>query len=70
MPCQGEVYRHKKRSSSYTVVGRARLQTNRPLRDDEPLVVYQGSDGKLWARPVEEFCDGRFELLPKGDESL
>ena len=63
-PQGGEVYRHKQRGGSYAVVGRARLQTNRQLRDEEPLVIYRGDDGTLWARPIEEFCDGRFELLP------
>lgn len=69
-PREGDVYRHRRRDSSYTVVGRASLQTNRPLGDDETLVIYRGKDGALWARPLEEFCDGRFELLPNGVEPL
>jgi hypothetical protein len=63
-PRPGEVYRHRRRGTSYTVVGRANLQTDRPLGDDEALVIYRDKDGGLWARPVREFRDGRFEPAP------
>jgi hypothetical protein len=56
-------WRHKARGSVYEEIGRAVLQTNRKLGDDVDLVVYRGPDGSLWARPVEEFMDGRFESL-------
>jgi hypothetical protein len=56
-----ETYRHLRRGSLYTVVGRATLQTDRPLTDDQELIVYKGVDGYLWARPSDEFCDGRFQ---------
>jgi hypothetical protein len=65
-PHEGEVYRHRRRGTLYTVIGRANLQTDHPLEDDEPLVIYRGKDGELWARPVREFRDGRFEPAPKG----
>jgi hypothetical protein len=68
-PRKGQVYRHKQRGSCYTVVGRASLQANRPVDDEEVLVIYRGKDGKLWARLVEEFRDGRFELLSSRIES-
>lgn len=63
-PRNGDVYRHTRRGSSYTVVGRASLQTANLVRDNEVLVIYKGENGELWARPIQEFCDGRFELLP------
>jgi hypothetical protein len=65
-PDDGEVYRHRRRGTLYTVIGRANLQTDHPLEDDEALVIYRDKDGKLWARPVREFRDGRFEPAPKG----
>jgi hypothetical protein len=63
-PLAGEVYRHRGRGTFYTVIGRANLQTDRPIADDEALVIYRGKDGELWARPVREFRDGRFEPVP------
>jgi hypothetical protein len=57
-------WRHKVRGSVYEEIGLASLQTARPVRDKTVLVVYQGSDGTLWARPKTEFQDGRFERLP------
>lgn len=31
--------------------------------EGDRLVIYKGSDGKLWAREVSEFRDGRFETI-------
>lgn len=60
----GEVYRHKKRNTAYIVIGEAELQTaTGDLVDGSALVVYQGVDGKMWAREEGEFHDGRFERL-------
>lgn len=57
-------YRHKARSTIYTVVGEATLQTAIPVRDGTPVVVYRAdADGQLWVRPVGEFADGRFERV-------
>lgn len=56
-----EIYRHRRRGTLYTVVGRAILQTDRPLSDEQELVVYTGGDGRLWARPIRELYDGRFQ---------
>jgi hypothetical protein len=56
-------YKHRRRGTTYTVLGRAVLQTDLPLADNHELVVYAGADGRLWARPSEEFFDGRFEVV-------
>jgi hypothetical protein len=62
-----EIYRHRRRGTLYAVVGRAVLQTNRPLSDDQEVVVYKGVDGHLWARPIDEFYDGRFQRAEGSD---
>ena len=44
-------YRHKKRGTTYDVVGLASLQTETPLSDFAPVVVYRCREtGILWAR--------------------
>jgi hypothetical protein len=57
--------RHKKRGTEYVEIGRAVLQNSHDmhLHDDDILVVYQGDEGRLFARPADEFEDGRFELV-------
>lgn len=52
--------RHVKRGSTYEVVAQAWLQTSKPLRDMEPMIVYRADDGTYWVRPESEFSDGRF----------
>lgn len=53
--------RHLKRGTEYEVIGTARLQSAKPVRDMDPVVVYRADkDGTLWARAEGEFCDGRF----------
>lgn len=56
-------HRHKKRGTLYRVLGNAGVQVEGSLVDEDVVVVYQGEDGKLWARAHEEFHDGRFEAL-------
>lgn len=57
-------YRHKKRGTLYTVLGVGTLQCSaNELLDNQPIVVYRGEDGELWARGVAEFHDGRFEAV-------
>lgn len=60
----GLTYRHKKRGTTYKVVGRADLQAGEPCPEGTTLVVYRCLEtGALWARPDTEFYDGRFEVL-------
>jgi hypothetical protein len=57
-------FRHKKRGTLYTAVGIVHLQsTGGPVEEGTPLMIYMGMDGKLWARPKDEFFDGRFEAV-------
>ncbi len=37
--------------------------------DMREVAIYRGADGSLWARPVEEFNDGRFAPLPTNSEA-
>lgn len=48
----------------YRLVSSVTLQTAEPLGDEAFLALYQGENGLFWARPAEEFWDGRFALLP------
>jgi hypothetical protein len=57
-------HRHKKRGSTYRVVGEGRIQCDMALKDMAYVTIYQGEKGDLWARPTLEFEDGRFEPLP------
>jgi hypothetical protein len=57
-------WRHKKRGTTYTVVGECQVQAEEPLTDYEIAVVYRSeADGSLWVRRRSEFHDGRFETL-------
>lgn len=60
----GERWRHKKRGTTYTIVGKGELQMSEELVDGAPLVIYRGENGQLWARAEFEFYDGRFERVP------
>lgn len=72
-------HKHKKRGSSYRVVGEVRLQVSRPELldikaidhggvlaqvDNQMFTLYQGEDGVYSARHPDEFRDGRFEEKP------
>jgi hypothetical protein len=59
-------WKHKKRGTVYTEIGRGGLQSadTAKLDDGDVMVVYQGEDGEIWIRAEYEFLDGRFEALP------
>jgi len=64
-PGNGNVWRHKKRGSTYDVIGEAKIQADEPLTDYEVAVVYRCREtGDLWIRRKSEFYDGRFEPAP------
>jgi len=57
-------HEHLKSGGKYRKLGEGLLQTDEPISDMEPVVVYQGEDGRLWVRPVSEFGDvTRFKAL-------
>jgi hypothetical protein len=62
----GSRWRHVRRGTCYTVSGIARFQCSGDL-DDADVVIYREVGGRLWARPVAEFLDGRFEKV--GEEA-
>jgi hypothetical protein len=64
-PFAPTLYRHKKRGSLYSLIGVAEVQTFTPISDRDQLIIYRGYNEprKLWARPRDEFTDGRFEIV-------
>ena len=43
---------------------KAKLQTAEPIEDGTVLVIYRADeDGSIWARPRDEFLDGRFVAI-------
>lgn len=70
-------HRHVKTGGEYTLLGIGRMQSGnwigdvmggdgeyrRQSVDMREVAIYRGADGKLWARPSEEFEDGRFVAL-------
>lgn len=60
--------RHKIRGSVYTVLGVAKVQASKgSLQENQDVVVYQGQNGDIWVRGVDEFNDGRFEDVHESD---
>ena len=61
-------WRHKKRGTTYDLVGEAQVQANddSPLTDYEVVAVYRGANGELWVRRLSEFME-RFEAVPRVD---
>lgn len=59
-------WRHRKRGTTYTQIGIARLQVSGSVlpAEGDLLVIYRADhDGTLWARDSREFSDGRFEAI-------
>ncbi len=52
----GWLWTHTGKGGEYTHLGVAQLQTDVPLTDMAEVVVYHGSDGRLWARASVEFA--------------
>ena len=62
---QSSRWRHRKRGTCYQHIGLARVRSSiGSIHEGDELVIYRSeSDGALWARPVPEFHDGRFEKV-------
>jgi hypothetical protein len=56
-------YRHLKSGHIYAVTGIVLLEATLT-----PLVVYHGANNVTWARPFDEFMDGRFVLIQKNSD--
>ena len=55
----GAYYRHKKTGGAYQIVMFATIEATMV-----PAVIYaarRNGETERWIRPVDEFCDGRFE---------
>jgi hypothetical protein len=66
----GQLWRHKKRGTTYQVVSaHAALQCSaapefEAMFDDDYFVVYRSvATGTFYVRPAPEFADGRFERI-------
>lgn len=61
---EGSRIRHRKRGTTYTVIGFGRFQGDCSF-DGETVVMYAPglSPDRPWVRPLSEVCDGRFELV-------
>lgn len=58
-------YRHKKRGTTYDVLGVARVQASTSrLHEGDQVVVYRSTEnGLMFVRRTREFNDGRFEKV-------
>lgn len=70
-------YRHRKRGTEYLLLGAGKVQAQDWISRTVPhhavdmseVAIYRSvHDGSLWARPIAEFHDGRFEPVP-GDSN-
>lgn len=55
---RGTLWRHRKTQGTYRILGKCRIEAT-----GAEAFLYQGHDGTIWARPMDEFLDGRFEQL-------
>lgn len=56
-------WKHNKRGSVYSLACVAEVQSSNVVLEGDKLQIYQGEDGKFWARPLHEFFDGRFSKV-------
>ena len=57
-------WRHRKRGSTYRLLGVVEVQCDAPVIDAEVLLLYRAeNDSSLWVRRRSEFMDGRFERI-------
>ena len=59
-PHPGMRVEHNKSGGQYVVIAAGKMEKNL-----EPVVVYCSveDDADIWVRPLNEFCDGRFEVV-------
>ena len=60
-------HKHIKTGGIYQMIGIGAVQSERPLTDMQPVVIYRSmKNGSLWARAEDEFYDEkRFSSLPE-----
>lgn len=59
-----ERVQHIKRGTTYQIIARGKLQTDKPLEDYAELVAYRCEEtGDVWFRPKSEFTPDRFATL-------
>lgn len=68
-PAAAAVWAHVVRGGEYTVIGSARLQTDKPLTDMAEVVAYRDADGRVWVRDAHEF-DARFTRIRAASPSV
>lgn len=56
-------YKHLKRGTTYSVLGRFEVQASTPIIEGQWVVAYQCDNGSKWTRSEAEFFDGRFVRL-------
>lgn len=65
-PTPGSLWTHLKTAHIYVVVGECQLEAT-----NKPAVLYRQVNhpdgGKVWARDLAEFMDGRFEWFVSGE---
>lgn len=57
-PQIGEIWQHYKTKGEYEIIGIGKMQVKIEELDMKECVIYKSlSDGKLWARPLEDFVE-------------
>ncbi len=60
---RGTSWKHKKRGHTYEWMRVAKVQTSKPIDENDEVVVYRDEKDVWWVRPVGEFLDGRFKKV-------